>query len=162
MRFKLENGKMVLQKECVVEKMQSISPISSAYVIDIPKLIDKSKNYLNTSGVAYSVAPVWMLGNAMTPVGASTGVFWNAFLQYIFPWVLDVGKVYCCIRIAQAFWQERRGGRDGESGISALLTHGKWYLCLWLLPWGVELIDGIGGTMFENLRSNPINIPTTR
>lgn len=161
MRFKLEQGKMVLQEECIMEKMQSISPISSAYIFDLPKIKTdikyRSKNYLINSGVAFAVAPV-----GMAPVGASTGVFWNAFLQYIFPWVLDVGKVYCCIRIAQAFWQERRGGRDGESGISALLTHGKWYLCLWLLPWGVELIDGIGGTMFENLRSNPINIPTQR
>lgn len=154
MRFTMKNGEMVLQKSNdIIEEMSKSLPFSTALIVDIPNVKEtirvKSRNFLKTP-MMYAVAPI-----------GSTGVFWDAFLQYIFPWVLDIGKVYCCIRIAQAFWQERRGGRDDQSGIQAMLVHGKWYLALWLLPWGVELIDGIGGTMFENLRNNPIDIPSS-
>lgn len=154
MKFQLNEGQMVLQQgNHILDEMQKSLPFSTAFIVDVPNLKEliklKGKNILKNP-MMFAVAPI-----------GSTGVFWDAFLQYIFPWVLDIGKVYCCIRIAQAFWQERRGGRDDQSGIQAMLVHGKWYLALWLLPWGVELIDGIGGTMFENLRNNPIEMPTS-
>lgn len=150
MRFQLHDGEMVLQRaNNILEDMNKSLPISTALIVDIPNIKEsigkKSKNILKTPMV-YSV----------TPAIGSTGVFWHAFLTYIFPWILDIGKVYCCIRVAQAFYQERRGGRDEGTGIQALLVHGKWYLALWLLPWGVELIDGIGHTMFDNLRQHPV------
>lgn len=154
MRFVLNNGEMVLQTgNDILEKMNRSLPISTTFIVDVPHMKESiksmGKNILKTSPM-FAIAPI-----------GQTGVFWDAFLQYIFPWVLDIGKVYCCIRIAQAFWQERRGGKDDQSGIQAMLLHGKWYLALWLLPWGVELIDGIGHTMFENLRNNPIELPSS-
>lgn len=151
---------MVLQKgNDILEDMKRIAPISTTLIVDIQKIqesieksIDKAeKTVVNTIRNFLKTPMVY----AVAPIGGS-GVFWEAFLQYIFPWVLDIGKVYCCIRVAQAFYQERRGGRDEGTGIQALLVHGKWYLALWLLPWGVELIDGIGHQMFTNLHNNPI------
>lgn len=150
MRFKLHDGEMVLQKSNdILEEINKSLPISTSFIVDIPNLketiIIKSKNFLKNPQLY-----------AVTPAIGSTGIFWKAFLEYIFPWILDIGKVYCCVRVAQAFYQERRGGKDEGTGIQALLTHGKWYLALWLLPWGVELIDGIGHQMFDNLRTHPI------
>lgn len=147
MKFQLMNGEMVLQQSGnILENMNRSLPISTAFIVDVPdikeSIKERSKNFLKTPMV-FAVAPI-----------GSTGVFWDAFLQYIFPWVLDIGKVYCCIRIAQAFWQERRGGRDDQSGIQSVLTHGKWYVMLWLLPVFVELMDGIGETMFDNMRKS--------
>lgn len=138
--------------ENILREMSSIAPISSAYIFDVPEMKKsfkhKAKNYMknvNFAGVAIG----------------SGGVFWSAFLTYIFPWMLDIAKVYCAIRIAQAFYQEKRGGRDDGSGFGALLTWGKWYLIFWLLPWGVELIDQIGNTMFNDLQTKPIiTVPT--
>lgn len=108
---------------------------------------------------AYSYVPIpLVLGTVSNVSGA--GVFWDTFMDYIFPWMLDIAKVYCLIRIAQAFYQERRGGRDEKTGFSAMLEHGKWYLIFWLLPLGVELIDQIGNKMFNDMHSKNL-IPSS-
>lgn len=85
--------------------------------------------------------------------GADSGVFWETFLKYIFPWMIDIAKVFCAIKIAQAFYQENRGGREAGTGTSAFVTYGKWYLLFWMIPWGVELVDQIGEKMFTDLQS---------
>jgi len=89
-------------------------------------------------------------------LGDHQGIFWSAFLEYIFPWMLDIAKVYCLIRIAQAFYEEKRGGRDGGTGFQALIAHGKWYLIFWLLPIGVEMIDQLGQKIFEDMQGKKI------
>ena len=145
-----EKGNWELQKpKPITSQMNDVLPISSAYMIDIPSIKMKMKKSIK--GKSFAVAPV-----------ASQGIFWKAFLVYIFPWMLDVAKVYCAIRVAQAFYQEKRGGRDDSSGLSALLTYGKWYLVFWLVPVGVELIDQIGSTMFNELKGTPIDAINNR
>jgi hypothetical protein len=70
---------------------------------------------------------------------------------------MDIAKVYCAIKIAQAFYQENSGSKNGGSGMASFVTYGKWYLLFWLIPWGVELIDQIGGKMFSDLTNNKLN-----
>jgi hypothetical protein len=154
MRFILNNGEMALQESVsILDSMRSTLPISTSLMVDVPlikeRIKDKSRNFLKTS--AFAVAPITV---------GSKGVFWSVFLTYIFPWMLDIAKVYCAIRVAQAFYQEKRGGRDEGTGFGALVQYGKWYLVFWLIPWGVELIDQIGGTMFNDLQQKGVDVQT--
>lgn len=149
MRFRLDENQreLVLQTgDSILQEMNRIAPISSAFIIDVPNIKkgikQKGKNILTNQNFAVA--------------STGAGVFWKAFMVYIFPWMLDIAKVYCLVRIAQAFYQEKRGGRDEGTGLQALVTHGKWYLCFWLLPLGVELIDGIGGTIYDDLKGQNI------
>jgi hypothetical protein len=89
----------------------------------------------------------------------STGIFWAAFIEYIFPVLLDIAKVYCCVKICQAFLQERNGsgGSDGRSGYQALVHYGKFYILFTLIPWFVELVDQIGHTMASKLAHKGID-----
>jgi len=149
MKFQRIGDEMVLSKpRSIIEEMTSIAPISTAYIVDIPRAKEsiKSGNFLKNMN--FAVAPI--------TIGATKGVFWGAFLTYIFPWMLDIAKVFCAIKIAQAFYQERRGGRDEGTGMSALVQYGKWYLVFWLIPWGVTLIDEIGQQMFTDLVDTPV------
>lgn len=143
MKFRLVEGQMsLIEREIdVMDVMRNSLPLSTAFVVDLPliKKSVKSGSFLKNRNYAGAVA-----------IG-SKGVFWTAFLTYIFPWMLDIAKVYCAIRICQAFYQEKRGGRDEGTGFGALVSYGKWYLVFWLIPWGVELIDQIGGEMFKDL-----------
>jgi hypothetical protein len=151
MRFVRKDGEMKLVADGILEEVKSQSPISTAYIVDMPRIKESiksnGKNFLKNSQLA--VAPAVTIG--------SQGVFWKAFLVYIFPWMLDIAKVYCAIRIAQAFYQEKRGGRDEGTGLGAVVTYGKWYLIFWLIPWFTELIDQIGGQMFTQLHSQPLD-----
>lgn len=131
-----------------------VSEMEMASAIDRPSKIKKFRNFLKTS--QFSIAPIVPMLATVTFQMDRDGIFWNTFLQYIFPWMLDIAKVYCLIRIAQAFYQEKRGGRDSGTGWSALLEHGKWYLIFWMLPIGVELIDAIGHKMFEDMSSSGV------
>jgi len=72
--------------------------------------------------------------------------------------MLDIAKVYCAIKICQAFYEEKRGGREGGTGFGALVQYGKWYLVFWLIPWGVELIDQLGGQMFNDLKTKGLEL----
>lgn len=133
---------------------------STIQVVDTPNTKEsiKSMDLISKSSRAYSFAlPTIALGVATTDITTGgAGVFWDAFMQYIFPWMLDIAKVFCAIKIAQAFYQERRGGRDEGTGFGALVTYGKWYLVFWLIPWGVELIDEIGSKMLNELRTKGV------
>lgn len=164
MRFKLnQNGDMALEVgQNIIQEMKRMSPISTSLIVDIPNIKEsiktKGKNFLKNSNFMFMPLPL-VLGT----VGdmSSGGVFWDTFLKYIFPWMLDIAKVYCLIRIAQAFYEEKRGGRDSGTGFGALIQHGKWYLCFWLLPLAVELIDQIAGTMFNDIQGNTVpTLPT--
>jgi hypothetical protein len=148
-----ENGWVQKRERNIIEEMRHTFPLSTAYIVDTPSIKESIKNMDFLKGgkgrKAYSIAmPTLVLGMAT----GGSGVFWDAFMTYIFPWMLDIAKVFCAIKIAQAFYQERRGGRDEGTGFGALVTYGKWYLVFWLIPWGVELIDQIGGKMLNELR----------
>jgi hypothetical protein len=93
----------------------------------------------------------------------SGGVFWPIFVDMIFPWFLDIAKVWCCIKICQAFLQERNGsaGSDGRTGLQALVHYGKWFLIFECIPFLVELIDQIGHKMVDQLSHQQITIPTS-
>jgi hypothetical protein len=148
-----ENGQWVEKKKNIIEEMRQTLPLSTSYIVDMPSIKESIKNMdfiKGKNGKSYSIAiPTLALGVAT----GGSGVFWDAFMTYIFPWMLDIAKVFCAIKIAQAFYQERRGGRDEGTGFGALVTYGKWYLVFWLIPWGVELIDQIGGKMLNELRN---------
>lgn len=100
----------------------------------------------------------WFGGEGSFRTVVSGGIFWGVFIDYIFPILLDIAKVFCAFKVAQAFYEERSGstGRDGKSGFQSLVYYGKWYLAFWLIPWGVELIDQLGGKMYNDLLKNGI------
>jgi hypothetical protein len=152
MKFKFDgNGMVEVKSRNILDEMRELAPISTSYIVDMPTIKESIKNmdFLKGKNRAYSmILPTLALGVAT----GGSGVFWDAFMTYIFPWMLDIAKVFCAIKIAQAFYQERRGGRDEGTGFGALIQYGKWYLVFWLIPWGVELIDQIGGKMLDELR----------
>lgn len=150
MRFVMSNGELQeVGNENIIQSMSNSFPLSTAYVVDLPLIKDKIKSY--DKGKLLTFAPLPIV--AVAGVGGA-GIFWQAFMTYIFPYMLDIAKVFCAIKIAQAFYEERRGGREGGSGISAMVNYGKWYLLFVLMPWAVELIDQLGGKMLEELRLN--------
>lgn len=156
MKFRLQDGEMVLaRKRNVVNEMRDALPLSTAYIVDTPMIKESIKNMNFLKNKTLSIAiPTLALGVA-TGVGGA-GVFWATFMKYIFPWLLDVAKVYCVIKIAQGFYEERRGGRDGGTGFSGFVTYGKWLILFYLIPWGVELIDQLGMKMLIDLKTSPI------
>ena len=84
----------------------------------------------------------------------SKGVLFPVFMENIFPWLLDLAKVYCALKIAQAFYAEKRGSsRDGDTGMGAVVQYGKWYLMFWLVPWFVEIIDQVGGSLLQEVQT---------
>lgn len=104
---------------------------------------------------SYSLAitPLVLLTAGATEV-AGAGIFWDTFMKHIFPYFIDVAKVFCIIKIAQGFYSENRGGRDGGTGMGSLITYSKWYLCFLLLPVFVTLVDQIGHTMLQEIKIN--------
>jgi len=89
----------------------------------------------------------------------AVGILWTAFSTYVFPWLLDIAKVYCAFMIAQGFYNEHKGisGRDGRSGFSSFVYYGKWLIAFHLIPFGVELLDQVGAKMLLDIKSNPAN-----
>lgn len=155
MKFRLcSDGNMEIVKKKVFEEMKKEAPLHTAFVIDTPKIKKSIKEMDFLKGKAMSFAPILVFGLAT----GGSGVFWNTFMTYIFPWLMDIAKVYCVIKIAQGFYEEKRGGRDGGSGMGTFVTYGKWYLLFMLIPWGVTLIDQLGGKMLIDLQTNPINV----
>ena len=153
MTFRLDDSG---QLSLVGEKVKKL-PYSNNEVNKIEKsLFSKLSENLRTNRI-YSFAPTpLILATATTVTTGGSGVFWDAFMTYIFPWMLDIAKVFCAIKIAQGFYQEKRGGRDEGTGFGAMVTYGKWYLVFWLIPFGVELIDQVGSKMLNELRLEKI------
>lgn len=155
MKFKLDcDGQMRIVKRInVVNEMRQSLPLSTAYIVDTPMIKESIKNMNFLKNKTMSIAiPTLALGVAT----GGSGVFWNTFMTYIFPWLMDVAKVYCVIKIAQGFYEERRGGRDSGTGMSTFVTYGKWYLLFMLIPWAVELVDQLGLKMLTDLKTQPI------
>lgn len=119
---------------------QRLNQLAEVLVIDPRELIRKYNEFKND----------WYGGNQTMRV--VTGVFWKAFLYYIFPCLADIGKVWCAVMVCKSFYNEHRsGGREGKGGMEALVHYGKWYLMFMLIPWGVELVDQLGHKMYLEL-----------
>ena len=144
MEYQITNGKVVKvdyvwSMPTDIKSRRPLMEVPMANFVEKPK--SKKGVYLRSS--IMTVAPAVAI--------ASQGVFWNAFLTYIFPWMLDLSKVFCAIKIAQGFYQENRGGGDSNSGMGSIVKYGKWYLIFWCIPWLVTLIDQVGQQMFNDL-----------
>lgn len=87
----------------------------------------------------------------------SVGILWTAFMTYIFPWLLDVAKVYCCFQIAMGFYKENKGmtGNGQRGGFQSIFYWGKWLIAIHLVPVGVDLLDAIGAHMMNDIKTNP-------
>jgi hypothetical protein len=152
MRFmRDENGEMVLSKQIVEMKKSIQTP--SAYIIDMPRIRESIKSGEILRNKSFSIMPISVMGMATGIHG--TGIFWDTFLTYIFPYMLDIAKVFCAIKIAQAFYEEKRGGSNSATGMASFVTYGKWYLLFVLTPWMVELVDQLGGKMLTGLHTTP-------
>lgn len=159
MTFRLNDcGNLSLVNSCAVGD----SMVSSTYsrydnlVSDEKSFIYRLSDKFNGNNI-YSVVPLpLVLATSNTMDIASAGIFWGAFMRYIFPYLLDIAKVFCAIKIAQGFYQEKRGGSGDGTGFGALVTYGKWYLVFWLVPWFVQLIDEVGAKMISDLGNSGI------
>lgn len=142
----------------LVEERKSIEKpylTNQANIIDLREVKSYVKEMKFLDNKALSIAPVFILGAVDMSTGGA-GIMWETFMKYIFPWMLDIAKVFCAIKIAQGFYQEHRGGKNGETGLGSIVTYGKWLLLFHLLPFAVTLIDQIGVTMFNGLSQNPV------
>lgn len=149
MTFRLNgSGEMELVSEKIKKTINEVRKVNPKPIIKISKF---SNNY------AFSIAPVGMVVATAVANTAGAGVFWDAFIKFIYPWLLDIAKVFCAIKIAQGFYNEKRAGKDGGSGLETLVTYGKWLLFFHLVPFFVLLIDQLGLKMVNDLKVNPMN-----
>jgi hypothetical protein len=152
-----ENGEMKLRRN-FAKDIDTTLPISTAYIVDLPRIKESIKHMDFLNGKTLSITPMLLLG-AVTVTTGGTGIFWDTFMRYIFPWMMDIAKVFCVIKIAQGFYEEKRGGKEGGTGMGTFVTYGKWYLLFMLIPWAVELIDQLGGKMLYDLKTQPMISP---
>lgn len=144
MTFRLDNGELKLVNDKINKAMEEVKKTNTKHTKKVSKFSD---NY------AFSIAPTGMVVATAVANTTGAGVFWDAFMQFIYPWFLDIAKVFCAIKIAQGFYEERRGGKDGGTGIENFVRYGKFYLLFALIPWIVELIDEVGSKMLLELRN---------
>lgn len=149
MTFRLNgNGEMELIGETIKKEIDEVRKISPEPIRKVSKF---SNNY------AFSIAPTGIVMATAVANTTGAGVFWDAFIKFIYPWLLDIAKVFCAIKIAQGFYNEKRAGKDGGSGLETLVTYGKWLLFFHLVPFFVLLIDQLGLKMVNDLKVNPMN-----
>lgn len=109
-------------------------------------------DYINQSKYTAKSSMIAGLGAiSLATINPQNGIFWETFMVYLFPWFLDIAQVFCAIKVAQAFYQENRGGRDSGTGIGAMVTYGKWLLLFHMIPFFVKLIDELGQRMAESI-----------
>ena len=159
MKFRLNgDGVLVLVEDVKVEN--KIEKIQINKEKSKKSNFVKVKNIINTKTVLITASMLMCpaIGFAETGAVASQGMFWKIFLTHIFPILTDVAKVFCAIKVAQGFYQERRGGRDEGTGIGTLVSYGKWYILFCLLPFFVELVDEIGRKMYMDIKDMPSSI----
>lgn len=153
MKFQLIDGKMKPIQEVNKEVITWSFPIEPTVkdkrkMPDIPfaTLQSKSKDIYLKSSLVAGLGSVSLLA-----INPSNGIFWETFMTYLFPWFLDIAQVYCAVKVAQAFYQENRGGRDAGSGLSSMVVYGKWLLLFHMIPFAVKLIDQLGRTMANSV-----------
>lgn len=151
MRFRMIDGKMT--QVDVTNKIQvwtfpdkpTVKDRRSMQDIPFATMIPSKGVYAKSSIIA-GIGAV-----SLTAINPQNGVFWETFMVYLFPWFIDIANVFCVIKIAQAFYQENRGGRDTGTGLSSIFTFGKWLLLFHLIPFFVKFIDQLGLRMVNDL-----------
>lgn len=161
MVFQLINGKMVQVDQSAkvasyTWKMpnDNLATKPKRNIIDVPMMPSPTESkkgvYARSSlGVGIVAATAGLKG-----INPENGMFWEIFMQYIYPWFLDIANVFVAIKVAQAFYQENRGGSgssSGSGGMSALVVHAKWLLLFHLIPFFVKLVDEVGRKMTQEL-----------
>lgn len=126
------------------------------------KLMINSKNFqiIDIREIKSTFRKIW---NEWFPFGEknttlAVGILWTAFVTYIFPILLDAGKVYCAFMIAQGFYKDQRGieSKGGRSGFQNFVYYGKWLILMHLIPAGVSLIDTIGTQMTHDIQTGKL------
>ena len=153
MRFQRVNGKMIRVDESTPIQTWTFPDKPTAKsrrdMKDIPLATltpNTNKGYYASSSVVAGIGAV-----SLATINPSNGIFWETFMVYLFPWFLDVAQVFCAIKVAQAFYQENRGGRDSGTGMGAIITYGKWLLLFHMIPFFVKLIDELGQRMADSI-----------
>lgn len=154
MRYQRVNGKMTRVEECSkVITWNFPEPIVSTKKatkdIHIITNSSKQKDVVAKSSLLAAASGLVMM-NA-SGISVEAGLFWSMFMEYIYPWFVDLATVYAAIRIAMAFYEEQRGGRDSKNGFSSFVSYGKWLLLFHLIPFIVKLIDTVGQKMADSL-----------
>lgn len=148
MTFRLNNnGEMELVDKKIKIAIDEIRKINPEPIRKVSKF---SGNY------TFSIVPVGAIVTTVAVNTTGTGIFWDTFMKYIFPYMLDIAKVFCAIKIAQGFYNEKRGGRESGSGMETLVVYGKWYILFALMPYAVELLDQLSNKMLMDLRNEGI------
>ena len=155
MRFQLINGKMIQVDKTIKVDIPTWTFPTEPTIKDRRKMKDVPFATLNnpiSKGFYAKSSIVAGLGSiSLATINPQNGIFWETFMVYLFPWFLDIANVFCVIKIAQAFYQENRGGADKNSGIAAITLYGKWLLLFHLIPFFVKLIDEMGLRMVNDL-----------
>ncbi|WP_144510018.1 hypothetical protein [Bacillus sp. FJAT-22090] len=155
MRFKLIDGKMVQVDEKVKVEIPTWTFPTEPTVQSKRKMKNIPFATLNkpiSKGFYAKSSLVAGLGSfSIAAINPQNGIFWETFMIYLFPWMIDIANCYCILRIAQAFYQENRGGSDKGTSINAVVTHGKWLLLFHLIPFFVKFIDQLGLKMVKDL-----------
>lgn len=154
MKFERIDGKMThVEKVSNVITWSFPCPITGnekkSYRTPSSHTMSKSKDVITKSSMIASASGLALL--TASKIDVETGIFWNIFMEYLYPWFLDLATVYAAIRIAMAFYEEQRGGRESRNGFGAFVTYGKWLLLFHLIPFFVKLIDAVGKQMADSL-----------
>lgn len=130
---------------------------SNRDLMDIPMMPSKDLSIKPTGIFAKSsmLAGLSSMALMTASAGTSSGIVWDSFINYVYPWFLEVAKVFCIIKVAQTLYQNQStGSRGGEAtNFGAILSWGKWYAIFLFLPFVVELIEGASQDMLKQLRS---------
>lgn len=158
MVFQLINGKMVQVDQSAkvasyTWKMPNDNVKAKRNIMDAPMMpspTEPKQGVYARSSLAVGI----VAATAATGINPENGMFWEIFMQYIYPWFLDIANVFVAIKVAQAFYQENRGGSgssSGSGGMGALVVHAKWLLLFHLIPFFVKLVDEVGRKMTQEL-----------
>ena len=167
MRFENINGKLVRVSEN--KTVASKSNISKSTVIkwELPTAVktDKKRNIMDIPTMplqfhkerkrGFLARSSTIVGAAALTVGVAsntdTGILMDTFLEYIYPWFLEVASIYALVKIAMSLYDEQRGVGNGKSAFSTVFLYGKWLLLFYMIPFFIQLLNTVGSRMAENI-----------
>ena len=157
MEFQLVNGKFVQVDKSVnvvsyTWKMPEDNLNSKPRIplMELPMMPIKEKSKRGEFARSSMVLGLATASTVAT-MNPENGIFWEIFMQYIYPWFLDLANVFVAIKIAQAFYQENKTGKDSGSGMGSIVVHAKWLLLFHMIPFIVKLVDEVGRRMVTEL-----------
>jgi len=154
MEFQLINGKFVQVDQSVKAVSytwqmpnDNLDAKAKRNIMDIPMMPIQAKSKRGEYARSSSI----MVLTAATAINPENGMFWEIFMEYIYPWFLDLANVFVAIKIAQAFYQENKAGSNSGTGMGSIIVHAKWLLLFHLIPFFVKLVDEVGRSMVNDL-----------